>query len=191
MACLVHVFDAFLLPPRDAKVGQLKLRYSRMWARSYTSNGCYHWDALYGQHYEIHARYVEEEAASFEGAARDKWQAMVEALEASEDGHLIRRFMTADISDVRPLIALSCKLSLVQSMSCSRNEDCSDQPGLSVKQSGYLNTRCALTLIVVYGASMTSDAEKIAVDLVAATADMRPRFKRLANMGVYPLCIRN
>jgi competence protein CoiA len=60
-----------------------------MRARSYTSNGCYHCDALYGQHYEIHARYVEEDAASFEGAARDKWQAVVEALEASEDGHLI------------------------------------------------------------------------------------------------------
>lgn len=75
--------------PRDAEVGQLKSRYSQMRARSYTSNGCYHCDALYGQHYEIHARYVEEDAASFEGAARDKWQAMVEALETSEDGHLI------------------------------------------------------------------------------------------------------
>jgi len=75
--------------PRDADVGQLKSRCSQMWARSYTSNGCYHCDALYGQHYEIHARHVEKDAASFEGAARDKWQAMVEALEASEDGHLI------------------------------------------------------------------------------------------------------
>ena len=75
--------------PRDAEVGQLKSRYSQMRAHSYASNGCYHCDALYGQHYEIHARYVEEDAASFEGAAREKWQAMVEALETSEDGHLI------------------------------------------------------------------------------------------------------
>lgn len=60
-----------------------------MWARSYISNGCYHCGALYGQHYEIHARYGEEDATSFEGTARDEWQAMVEALEASEDGHLI------------------------------------------------------------------------------------------------------
>ena len=75
--------------PQDLEVGQLKSRYSQMQAHSYTSNGCYHCDALYGQHYEIHARYGEEDATSFEGAARDKWRAMVEALEASEDGHLI------------------------------------------------------------------------------------------------------
>lgn len=74
---------------RSAEIGQLKSRYSQSRARSYTSNGCYHCDTLYGQHYEVHARYVEEDAASFEGAARGKWQAMVEALEASEDGHLI------------------------------------------------------------------------------------------------------
>lgn len=65
------------------------MRYGKMWARSYISNGCYHCGALYGQHYEIHARYGEEDATSFEGTARDEWQAMVEALEASEDGHLI------------------------------------------------------------------------------------------------------
>lgn len=75
--------------PRDAEVGQLKSRYSQTRGRSYISNGCYHCDALFGQHYEIHARYAEEDAASFEGAARDKWQAVVEAIEASEDGHLI------------------------------------------------------------------------------------------------------
>lgn len=75
--------------PLEAEVGQLKSRYSHTWARSYTSNGCCHCDALYGQHYEIHARYVEKDAASFEGADRHKWQEMVEALEASEDGHLI------------------------------------------------------------------------------------------------------
>lgn len=54
--------------PQDVEVGQLKLRNSQIRARSYISNGCYHCDALYGQHYEIHARYVEEDAASFEGA---------------------------------------------------------------------------------------------------------------------------
>jgi len=75
--------------PRDVEVGQLKSRYSQMLACSYTSNGCYHCDALHGQHFEIHSRYNEVDAASFEGEARDKWQAMVEALEASEDGHLI------------------------------------------------------------------------------------------------------
>lgn len=75
--------------PRHTEVGQLKSRHSQTWARSYTSNGCYHCDALYGPHFEIHARYVEEDAAWFEGAARDKWQEMFEALEASEDGHLI------------------------------------------------------------------------------------------------------
>ncbi|MCW2410391.1 MULTISPECIES: hypothetical protein [unclassified Sphingobium] len=75
--------------PADADIGQLKSRYSQTWGRSYISNGCHHCDALYGQHYEIHARYSEEDVASFEGAARDQWQAVVEALEASEDGHLI------------------------------------------------------------------------------------------------------
>jgi competence protein CoiA len=76
--------------PADAEIGQLKSRYSKTWARYYTSNGCYHCDALYGQHYEIHARYDEKDAVSFESAAANKWRAMIEAIEASEDGHLIR-----------------------------------------------------------------------------------------------------
>lgn len=75
--------------PADVDIGQLKSRYSQTWGRSYISNGCHHCDALYGQHYEIDARYSEEDAASFEGAAHDQWQAVIRALEISEDGHLI------------------------------------------------------------------------------------------------------
>jgi len=86
---LIDEIQASLPPGMEMEVGQLKLRYSQTLARSYTSNGCYHCDALYGQHYEIHARHREMHVISFKGGARKRWLAMVEALETSEDGHLI------------------------------------------------------------------------------------------------------
>jgi len=75
--------------PYDLQVGALKERVSQTLGRSYISNGCFHCDALYGQHYEIHARYDEVVAAVFEGMPSEDWKAMAQALEDSEDGHLI------------------------------------------------------------------------------------------------------
>lgn len=75
--------------PNDLQVGVLKARVSQTWGRSYISNGCFHCDALYGQHYEIHARYNEVIAAVFQGMPSEDWKAMAQALEDSEDGHLI------------------------------------------------------------------------------------------------------
>lgn len=95
--CCVADFTVFpqLLPavqaslPADLQIGKLKSRFSKPWGRSYVSNGCYHCDALYGQHYEIHARYDQTVAAVFEPAETQDWERMAQALEEAEDGHLI------------------------------------------------------------------------------------------------------
>lgn len=49
----------------EPNIGPLKERYSKMLGRSYMSNGCSHCDALFGQHYEIHARYDEAPVVTF------------------------------------------------------------------------------------------------------------------------------
>src|SRR6185369_17756441 len=45
------------------EVGAVKPRFSKTLTQAYMSNGCFHCDALFGQHFEIHARYDEQEAA--------------------------------------------------------------------------------------------------------------------------------
>jgi competence protein CoiA len=84
---LVAAIQASL--PGELKVGALKARHSQMRGRSYISNGCFHCDALFGDHYEIHARYDEEVAAVFEGVPSKDWREMARALMESEDNHLI------------------------------------------------------------------------------------------------------
>lgn len=71
------------------QVGPLKPRFSKTVSRSYMSNGCAHCDALFGQHFEIQTRYQERALASFVGAEAG-WGTMMDALLASEDGHLFR-----------------------------------------------------------------------------------------------------
>lgn len=68
----------------------IKVRYSDTMAKSYMSNGCSHCDALFGQHYEIHTRYDEWDAARFEADPAGEWGTFLNALLTSEDGHLFR-----------------------------------------------------------------------------------------------------
>ncbi|MBN9505354.1 MAG: hypothetical protein J0I69_04945 [Altererythrobacter sp.] len=94
--CSISDFTAYprlVEPVRTAlrdkvEIGDLKMRHSKTLARSYVSNGCAHCDALFGQHFEIHARYGEIEAARFAASAADGWGALLDALLASDDGHL-------------------------------------------------------------------------------------------------------
>lgn len=74
--------------PGKIDMGPLKLRHSKTLARSYMSNGCAHCDALFGQHFEIHTRYDETPASEFLGQGSDGWDAMLDELLNSEDGHL-------------------------------------------------------------------------------------------------------
>lgn len=73
---------------KRASVGDLKPRYSATMGQEYASNGCAHCDALFGQHYEIHARYNEKDAVSMMIPANERWRRFMSDLEQSEDGHL-------------------------------------------------------------------------------------------------------
>lgn len=75
--------------PLEIRLGALKTRFSRTLGRSYMSNGCAHCDALFGAHYEIHTRYDEHAVPEFVGKAQPEWQRLFDALQASEDGHLL------------------------------------------------------------------------------------------------------
>ncbi len=72
------------------EVGAIKSRFSKTLARSYMSNGCAHCDALFGQHFEIHTRHGEALASEMRVDDAEPWIAMMEALRASDDGHLFR-----------------------------------------------------------------------------------------------------
>jgi competence protein CoiA len=74
--------------PGEIDMGPLKLRHSKTLARSYMSNGCAHCDALFGQHFEIHTRYDETQASKFVAQGSEGWDAMLDDLLTSEDGHL-------------------------------------------------------------------------------------------------------
>ncbi|ATI79841.1 hypothetical protein [Sphingobium yanoikuyae] len=75
--------------PPELGVGAIKMRPSATMGRAYMSNGCAHCDAIFGMHYEIHARYNERHALTISSASATAWMDLVEALIASEDGHLI------------------------------------------------------------------------------------------------------
>jgi len=85
---LVSAVEASL--PSGTGVGALKRRFSRTIGSSYVSNGCFHCDALQGQHYEIHARYEEATMSEFHVASSEGWDKMLKELVESEDGHLFR-----------------------------------------------------------------------------------------------------
>ncbi|WHO37810.1 hypothetical protein PMI04_014705 [Sphingobium sp. AP49] len=69
-------------------VGEIKPRFSKTLAQVYMSNGCFHCDALFGQHFEIHARYDEREAARLDVLISGEWAEIFQRLLAAEDGHL-------------------------------------------------------------------------------------------------------
>lgn len=66
--------------PVGLDVGHLKSRYSNMAGHSYMSNGCLHCDAIFGRHYEIHARYSEIPVASFQSRMTFGWDALLQGL---------------------------------------------------------------------------------------------------------------
>lgn len=69
-------------------VGEVKLRFSKTLARAYMSNGCSHCDVLFGQHFEIHARYDEQDAARLNVSISGEWSEIFQKLLAAEDGHI-------------------------------------------------------------------------------------------------------
>jgi competence protein CoiA len=71
-------------------VGEVKPRPSKTLARAYMSNGCYHCDALFGQHFEIHTRYHELDAARLIVPASGQWAEIFRRLLVAEDGHLFQ-----------------------------------------------------------------------------------------------------
>ncbi|MDH2134790.1 hypothetical protein N5J77_27020 [Sphingobium yanoikuyae] len=75
--------------PPELGVGATKMRPSATMGRAYMSNGCAPCDAIFGMHYEIHARYDERHALTILPSAAAGWADLVEALNASDDGHLI------------------------------------------------------------------------------------------------------
>ena len=79
---------AIRIPP-ELGVGAIKMRSSATMGRAYMSNGCAHCDAIFGMHYEIHARYDERHAFTISPSPAAGWADLVEALNASDDGHLI------------------------------------------------------------------------------------------------------
>lgn len=86
---LVPVIETWL-SESGTQTGKLKSRLSGTRGRAYMSNGCIHCDALFGQHYELHSRYEERLACDFVSDPSENWGAMLDALLASEDGHLFR-----------------------------------------------------------------------------------------------------
>jgi competence protein CoiA len=69
-------------------VGEIKLRFSKALTRAYMSNGCSHCDALFGQHFEIHARYEERDTAGLIVPVSGEWAEIFGRLLVAEDGHL-------------------------------------------------------------------------------------------------------
>jgi len=74
--------------PDLANMGKIKPRSSKTLARAYMSNGCVHCDALFGQHFEIHTRYAEQDSARLIVPDAAGWATLFRSLLASEDGHL-------------------------------------------------------------------------------------------------------
>lgn len=69
--------------PSGLGVGQIKPRFSKTAGGAYLSNGCVSCDRLFGDQFEIHARYDEEVASTFPLRVTPEWQALVER--GSED----------------------------------------------------------------------------------------------------------
>lgn len=83
---LIDVVNRAVSDQKD--VGAVKLRFSKTLAQAYMSNGCFHCDALFGQHFEILTRYDEREAARLVVPISGEWAEVFQRLLAAEDGHL-------------------------------------------------------------------------------------------------------
>lgn len=83
---LIDVVNHAVSDQKD--VGAVKPRFSKTLTQAYMSNGCFHCDALFGQHFEIHTRYDEREAARLDVPISGEWADIFQRLLASEDGHL-------------------------------------------------------------------------------------------------------
>jgi competence protein CoiA len=70
------------LPPAGG-LGTIKHRYSGTLEGTYMSNGCAKCDRLYGQYFEIHARYDEEVLCMFPLQISEEWK---NAIDAQRDG---------------------------------------------------------------------------------------------------------
>ena len=76
--------------PASADIGPLRPRFSGTRSATYMSNGCRHCGAIFGNFYEFGTRYEEEEVALLSRKNDGNWATFLNALEASEDGHLFR-----------------------------------------------------------------------------------------------------
>jgi hypothetical protein len=83
---LIDEVNRAISDPND--VGEVKPRLSKTLARAYMSNGCYHCDALFGQHFEIQTRYDERDAARLIVPVSGQWAEIFRRLLAADDGHL-------------------------------------------------------------------------------------------------------
>ena len=65
--------------PEDLGIGTIKRRFSKTQERSYVSNGCVRCDRLFGEHFEIDARFDEDTICVFPIRISQQWQHAIES----------------------------------------------------------------------------------------------------------------